>query len=214
MDKILSVDELIKELEEYTHKELHIHHTWKPDHTDWDKRPDPFYWQGSMRNYHVNTNGWQDIGQHVTLLPDGRFVTGRDFSVTPASITSYNAGAFAVEMLGNFDTGNDTFTGAQKQAMLALARWFDGKGRYIRFHRENSPKTCPGSSIDKEKFMYEVRAYKDAELISPWAVKAVMKLKEAKIMIGDDRGYFNPQRPATREELAVVIARLLERGIL
>ena len=41
-----------------------------------------------------------------------------------------------------------------------------------------------------------------------------MKLKEAKIMIGDDRGYFNPQRPATREELAVVIARLLERGIL
>lgn len=156
-DRILTFEELIKELDKYTFKELHVHHTWKPDHSDWNKRPDGLYWNQSMRNYHVNTRGWQDIGQHVTLLPDGKFVTGRDFGKTPASIQGYNTGAFAVEMIGNFDVGHDRFEGVQKEAMIGLARYFYNKDCYIRFHRENAPKTCPGSSIDKDEFMNEVK---------------------------------------------------------
>jgi hypothetical protein len=42
--------------------------------------------------------------------------------------------------------------------LLKLAKYFDDKGKYIRFHRENSPKTCPGTSIDKDIFISEVRA--------------------------------------------------------
>jgi len=156
-DKILTLEQLIKELEKYDHKELHVHHTWKPDHSDWAKRPDGLYWSQAMRNYHINSRGWSDIGQHVTLCPDGKFVTGRDFGKTPASISGYNTGAFAVEMIGNFDVGHDKFDGPQKEAMIGLARWFYKRGKYIRFHRENAPKTCPGSSIDKNVFMAEVR---------------------------------------------------------
>jgi hypothetical protein len=66
-------------------------------------------------------------------------------------------GAFAVEMLGNFDKGHDQFTGKQKEAMLMLARFFYDRGKYIRFHREHAPKTCPGTSIDKEVFINEVK---------------------------------------------------------
>ena len=156
-DRILTFEELIKQLEKYTYKELHVHHTWKPDHSNWRSKPDGLYWNQSMRNYHVNTLGWQDIGQHVTLLPDGRFVTGRPFNKTPASISGYNTGAFAVEMIGNFDIGKDKLEGEQKKSIIELARYFYKKGRYIRFHRENSAKTCPGSGIDKEEFMREVR---------------------------------------------------------
>lgn len=156
-DRILTLQQLIQELEKYSHKELHVHHTWKPDHADWAKRPDPLYWSQAIRDFHVKSNGWNDIGQHVTLCPDGRFVTGRPFNKTPASIAGYNTGAFAVEMIGNFDIGHDPFTGPQKEAMIGLARWFYQHGKYIRFHRENAPKTCPGSSIDKEAFMAEVK---------------------------------------------------------
>jgi hypothetical protein len=112
-----------------------------------------------MRNYHVNTLGWNDIGQHVTLLPDGKFVTGRDFSKTPASITGHNTGGFACEMLGNFDIGHDKLEGAQRESIIRLAKYFDDKGRYVRFHRENAAKTCPGTSIDKTEFMDEVKQY-------------------------------------------------------
>nr|PZN06670.1 MAG: hypothetical protein DIU64_13570 [Caldicoprobacter oshimai] len=157
MYEILTLEELIKRLDKYNHKELHVHHTYQPDHATYFKKPDPLYWQKAMRDFHVNNNGWDDIGQHVTLLPDGRFVTGRPFNKTPASIAGYNTGAFAVEMIGNFDVGHDRLEGKQKESIIGLARYFDQKGRYIRFHRENAAKTCPGSGIDKTEFMNEVR---------------------------------------------------------
>ncbi len=159
-DKIITLAELLKMLDKYNHKELHVHHTWRPDHETYFKKPDPLYWQAAMRRYHKETNGWSDIGQHVTLLPDGRFVTGRDFSRDPASIKGYNTKAFAVEMIGDFDIGKDVLEGKQRESIIELARWFDKRGRYIRFHRENSTKTCPGSGIDKAEFMAEVRGEK------------------------------------------------------
>ena len=155
--EIITVDELIKRLGKYNHKELHIHHTWRPNHVIYNARPDPIYWQEAMDNFHENTNGWSDIAQHVTLLPDGLFVTGRGFGINPASITGYNSGAFAVEMIGDFDTGNDILEGKQRASIIGLARWFDSRGKYVRFHRENSTKTCPGSGIDKTVFMAEVK---------------------------------------------------------
>lgn len=161
MDRIINIDELLTMLAKYNHKELHLHHTWRPNHETYFNKPEPLYWQQAMRRYHVDTNGWNDIGQHVTLLPDGRFVTGRNFSSNPASIKGYNTNAFAVEMIGDFDIGKDPFDGAQKRSAVLLTRWFDKRGKYIRFHRESAAKTCPGSSINKYDFMNEVRAGDD-----------------------------------------------------
>ena len=40
-------------------KQWHIHHTWKPDYSDFNgKNHDAL--QAAMRNYHMNTNGWSD----------------------------------------------------------------------------------------------------------------------------------------------------------
>jgi hypothetical protein len=189
-DRILTVEQLISELEKYDYKELHTHHTWKPAHSSFNGN-NGLELQASMRRTHINTNGWTDIGQHVTLLPNGLFVTGRDFGVKPASISGYNTGAFACEILGNFDTpgtgqpnelGNDVFGGTQKDSMLKLAKYFNDKGRYIRFHRENSPKTCPGTSIDKDTFMNEVKSYG----VTPIEVKPV-EVKQAPKSLGNVR---------------------------
>lgn len=156
--QIITTEQLLNMLRKYNHKELHVHHTWKPEHKNFNGR-NGIQLQINMRNYHVNTNGWNDIGQHVTLLPDGTFVTGRDFGKSPASIKGFNTGAFCVEMLGNFDKGHDVLQGKQKESILRLARFFYDRGKYIRFHRENSSKTCPGTSIDKTQFMNEVKTF-------------------------------------------------------
>lgn len=155
-DKKLTVDQLINLLKKYNHKELHVHHTWKPRHSNFNGRNHQVL-QNGMRNYHVNTNGWQDIAQHVTLYPDGTFLTGRDFNTTPASIRGYNTGAFMVEMIGNFDKGNDKLEGKQEASIVKLAQYFDSRGKYIRFHRENASKSCPGTGISKTEFMAKVK---------------------------------------------------------
>lgn len=50
-------------------------------------------------------------------------------------------------------------------------------------------------------------AFKDAKEIPSWAKEAVEKVKEKGYMVGDD-GFFRPNDPITRAEMAVIIARL------
>ena len=141
--------------------------------------------------------------------------------MTPASITGYNTGAFACEMLGNFDIGYDVLKGFQKASILRLCKYFNDKGQYVRFHRENSSKTCPGTSINKNDFMKEVielekhvpeKPFTDWDQISEWAKPYVEQVKDLGIMIGDGNGNFNPQVPVTREQLAKVVCEVLKKG--
>jgi hypothetical protein len=171
MFEIITVDELIRRLGNYNHKEFHVHHTWRPNHEIYRARPDGIYWQEAMKRFHVDNNGWADIAQHVTLLPDGLFVTGRDFGRNPASITGKNSKAFMMEMIGDFDINRDPFDGKQKESAIKLARYFDGKGKYIRFHNENSSKTCPGTAIRKSEFVAEVQNKKVEPVRVPVTVR-------------------------------------------
>lgn len=184
MFEIITREQLLKRLDNYNHKELHVHHTWSPTKKSWDGTDaGALRLQQAMKDFHIRVNKWSDIGQHATLLPDGRFVTGRDFGTTPASIAGYNTGAFAVEMLGDFDKGFEVLEGAQKQSALMLADYFKDRGRYIRFHRENSTKTCPGSGIDKNDFMAGVNQIDSV----PVPVPAAMTSQDPASRIGSSR---------------------------
>ena len=52
--------------------------------------------------------------------------------------------------------------------------------------------------------------YVDEHRIAPWAKDSVQKVTEMGIMLGDDLGKFNPTAPVTRQELAVVMDRMLK----
>jgi peptidoglycan hydrolase-like protein with peptidoglycan-binding domain len=113
-----------------------------------------------MYNSHVNDRGWDNIGQHVSLFPDGKFVTGRPFNSTPAGISGYNTGAFMTEMVGDFDKGKDKLEGKQLEAMLKVQNYLvKNCGATIMFHNEHAPKTCPGTGIDKKLFVKQVMEY-------------------------------------------------------
>lgn len=176
-DRILTTNELINELEKYSFKQLHLHHTWKPTHAQF-KGNNHLQMQQGMRNFHVNSRGFQDIAQHLTLFPDGKWVTGRPFYKAPASIKGWNTGALAVEMIGNFDIpgtgayndlGYDVLEGEQKTSVLQLIKWFGNKYGYqnIKFHREGPGvgKTCPGTSINKQQLINEAEGNIEPEKI-------------------------------------------------
>lgn len=143
---------------------VHVHHTFRPNHADFASRP-PLASIEGMFTFHTEVNGWSDIAQHVTIDPRGIVWTGRDWNVAPASAKGFNgnasAGPFMFEMIGDFDTGQDPFAGAQKAAALAvvvaLLKRFELTEDAVRFHRQMSTKTCPGSGIDRAAFLDEVR---------------------------------------------------------
>ena len=143
--------------------QVHMHHTWSPNHREWRGLASV----QAMRDFHVRTNGWSDIAQHITIAPDGGIWTGRNWNQAPASSGGFNGtsavGPFMFETVGNFDVGRDPFAGAQRDAVLeVIARVqlrFGLPAESLHFHRQlNSPKTCPGSGIAYEATLDAVRA--------------------------------------------------------
>lgn len=149
--------------------ENHVHHTWRPDHSN-NRSNSTLQLHKNMRNFHVNTNKWADIAQHITIGSDGKIVLGRNITQTPVSATGYNGGSnwhpFAYEMIGNFDIGNDVLEGKQLESAIKISRYFyDKKDKPVKFHRElllngKQPKTCPGTGIGKNWFMGLVKESK------------------------------------------------------
>lgn len=146
-------------------KRIQLHHTWSPSYKNFTGS-NHLTLQKNMKSYHVNTNGWSDIGQHFTIFPDGVIMTGRSLNSSPAGIYGANTGAICIECLGNFDKGGDTMTEEQKTAIVACVKilldrfklnadnnityhaWWTSGGKdlgdYVKGH---SVKTCPGTDF-------------------------------------------------------------------
>jgi hypothetical protein len=141
---------------------FHVHHTWRPRHRDF---------RGiatieAMRRFHMQQMGMSDIAQHLSIDPLGGIWTGRSFDRPPGSARGHNGdaqqGPFMIEMIGDFDQGQDPFEGEQKRivqaVVVAVLRKFGLDERAVRFHAEFSDKTCPGSGIDLATFRGEIKA--------------------------------------------------------
>lgn len=146
-------------------KLIQIHHTYSPSYAQF-KGDNHLELQKGMKNYHINTNGWNDIGQHFTIFPDGKIVTGRSMESNPAGIRGANTGAICIECLGNFDKGGDTMTAEQKNAIVGVVKilcdvfkldvsynvvyhaWYTASGHDLGdYYKGHSAKTCPGTNF-------------------------------------------------------------------
>lgn len=146
-------------------KLVQLHHTYSPNYGHFNGA-NHIKLQEGMRNYHVNSNGWSDIGQHFTIFPDGKICTGRSMDLSPAGIKGANTGAICIECLGNFDKGGDVMNDAQKNAIVGTVRilldkfnlnaedhvtyhaWWASDGREIGdYVKGHSVKTCPGTNF-------------------------------------------------------------------
>lgn len=197
--KKISINDLIIKLDEYDYKEFHVHHTWKPNHGNFTG-DNHLKLQNGMKNYHVNHNGWADIAQHISVFPDGVIVTGRDFEDTPVSIRGHNTGAFAMEMIGDFDLGKDRLKDEQLKMVMQITNYFIKRNIKVVFHNEYSYKTCPGSGIKKETF---VKVAKEINNISDWALNSWWKSVDKDI--NDGKG---PKNNITEEQLMVFYDKL------
>ncbi len=185
-------------------KEIHLHHTWRPDKKGYEKASNKESVIYSIYKFHTESNGWDDIGQHISLAPSGTVWDGRDINMDPASIKGRNKNALAIEMIGNFDDGYDKLEGVQLESLVKLLKGLFNifKGVKLIFHREHSKKTCPGTSIKKEELLDMVNEKQYPKELSEWAKDAYEWVVREKISDGSD-----PKGSVTREELWTMLYR-------
>lgn len=97
--------------------------------------------------------GWNTIGQHITIFPDGAIMYCRDWFLTPAVVENHNQGVIGIEVLGLFDKGKDDMTNQQRDAVIGtigeLLRGFKlNPENDVTYHCwYTDKKTCPGTAF-------------------------------------------------------------------
>lgn len=97
-----------------------------------------------IRRWHVEGNGWDDIGYHYIIRADGKIEPGRPVNVTGAHAKGRN------DYLGVALTGRDTFAAEQIESLKALLR--DYNVNTLERHHEE----CPGPGLDVEGIKEEL----------------------------------------------------------
>jgi peptidoglycan hydrolase-like protein with peptidoglycan-binding domain len=107
-----------------------------------------------IRHWHVDGNGWNDIGYHWLIGRDGQLMSGRSETTIGAGVAGHNAGVIHICLIGGFgsaetDPFNRNFTSRQD---LALRQQIEGismrtKITRISGHNEYAAKACPGFNV-------------------------------------------------------------------
>jgi hypothetical protein len=133
---------------------LIVHHTASPNtSSDWGAVV------RSIWDFHVNTNGWDDVGYNWLIDPTGVLYQGRGDNIRGAHFCGNNTGTMGVAMIGNFVA--DNATDESKNTLKELLAWktcdvdtdplgtsFHGSSEMnlmnISGHRDGCNTTCPG----------------------------------------------------------------------
>lgn len=129
---------------------MSIHHTAQPDN-DGD---DPAARLRQMQAYHIDSNGWCDIGYHFVVSQSGKLYQGRSDEQRPgAHVGNQNAGNVGISFIGNYQESQPP--AAQLDAAVSLMKWV--KDTYnipwtrdaVRGHRQwpGQSTSCPGDNL-------------------------------------------------------------------
>ena len=109
-----------------------------------------------IRKWHVQDNGWRDVGYHYIIRRNGEVELGRSIRDTGAHAAGYNHKSVSVCMVGGMAEDNSSennFTAQQWTALLDLVKQL--KSNYpdadVIGHNEISEKECPSFDVQKWK---------------------------------------------------------------
>ncbi len=105
----------------------------------------------SIRNSHVNSRGWADIGYHYIVDPAGRVWEGRPIDRQGAHVADNNPHNLGVMMLGNYDQQSPTNAAAKAldDFVAAMMRRYGVPVGRVYTHQEIKPTACPGTSLQR-----------------------------------------------------------------
>ena len=109
-----------------------------------------------IRKWHVQDNGWRDVGYHYIIRRNGEVELGRSIRDTGAHAAGYNHKSVSVCMVGGMAEDNsaeNNFTAQQWTALLDLVKQLkvDYPDADVIGHNEISEKKCPSFDVQKWK---------------------------------------------------------------
>ena len=107
----------------------------------------------SIQAYHMDTNGWADIGYNYLVGGDGAVYEGRGWPKVGAHTYGYNSVSVAISLMGDFT--NVLPSAAMLQATKDLINCAETQGvltsNYRMFgHRDGGCTACPGNRLYPE----------------------------------------------------------------
>lgn len=130
-----------------TINEIILHCTATPEGID--------YTVDQVRCWHVQGNGWSDIGYHYLIHLDGTISVGRPLEKIGAHCTGHNARSIGICYVGGCapdgNTPKDTRTPQQREAIKKLISHFTLliPGIAVHCHNEFAAKACPSFTISQ-----------------------------------------------------------------
>lgn len=118
-----------------------------------DTPKDVYFDIDNIRKWHVEENGWVDVGYHFIILLDGTIQIGRPLEKPGAHVKNHNKTSIGICYIGGA-LDEDTRTVAQKASLVyligTLKRIF--KEAKVLGHRdfENISKYCPSFDAKDE----------------------------------------------------------------
>ena len=105
----------------------------------------------TVRRWHVDDNGWSDVGYHHLIRFNGQVEKGRDHEVAGAHARGYNEHSLGICLAGGLNP-KEGYTAAQWKALEGLCR--DLLEEYpidkVIGHNQvdTTGKTCPNFSVE------------------------------------------------------------------
>jgi N-acetyl-anhydromuramyl-L-alanine amidase AmpD len=115
--------------------------------------PDMDIGADTIRDWHVNDNGWSDIGYHYVIKRNGDMEKGRPDHISGAHVRGHNQGSIGICLIGGVDRdGNPdcNFTQNQFYALEVLLSRLktDYSNPELKGHRDlDSGKACPSFDV-------------------------------------------------------------------
>jgi hypothetical protein len=108
-----------------------------------------------IRRWHVEANGWSDIGYHLLIGRSGDVLPGRPMERIGAHTRGFNTRSIGVCLIGGHGSAStDQFSGhfTREQAIAlraVLASLKASHGQHIRItgHNSHAKKACPGFQV-------------------------------------------------------------------
>ena len=127
-----------------------LHHSWIPAHRHYREIKSV----RGIQRYHMHSpyTGWDDIGYHYLVGPEGMVYRGRPEDVVGAHCVP-NSGKVGICIIGNHDEGEDPLHECTwrevENLVLQIAGRHDIPPDRMRGHCDYSSKTCPGYVVYK-----------------------------------------------------------------
>ena len=207
-----------------------VHHTAGRNDYSWDEAPRIV---NGIYQYHVNGNGWRDIGYNLLIDKFGRVYEGRyggvDLPVIGAHAAGANTGTFGVALIGDFRWTDPPE--AMRRALFEVLAWkfelhaidplltADTSTRSdvptLVGHRDagTTATTCPGDRVDsrlagwRKGLSERVGSVTFADIAGHPHEENIRRLRAAGVTNGYSDNTYRPQENVTRAQMATFIRR-------